>query len=269
MNYENVQFLCSNFRGLNIDSFNLAISYFNKVKTEYLISDKNKNIESCNFILHSLGDKKTYSNYNKAVEYFNKDSFETAISYFEKVKIDSLKKEIKNNIELCNLFLSNYFFHEEKQAYFIDKRDNHKYKVVKIGKNIWMAENIAFKTNTGYWESDKKTNVYKYGYFYNEEISKSVCPDGWHLPKKSEWEELIDYIGGFSNNLRSEEWDNGKNSLGFSALPTGYHISSNIHQPNMSYWRTDESYITFDGFKINTTNVASNSYYFPVRCVKN
>ena len=72
---------------------------------------------------------------------------------------------------------------------------------------------------------------------------KGICPSGWHIPSKAEWEELIDYVeskNGCSyctgKHLKSKSgWDdyedretgeiiahgNGTDTHGFSALPGG------------------------------------------------
>lgn len=39
-------------------------------------------------------------------------------------------------------------------------------------------------------------NVLKFGYLYDWETSKNVCPTGWHLPSNDEWTILIDNLGG-------------------------------------------------------------------------
>lgn len=98
---------------------------------------------------------------------------------------------------------------------FIDKRDNKKYKWVQIGKQIWMAENLAYTGNNGHqkhitngnfndnWENNyngwcyydnDSLNKNKYGVLYQWKAAKKACPAGWHLPSHEEWSELENYL---------------------------------------------------------------------------
>jgi uncharacterized protein (TIGR02145 family) len=112
---------------------------------------------------------------------------------------------------------------------FTDSRDGKIYKTVSIGTQTWMAENLAYKASSGCWSYDNNaTNVTIYGYLYEWETAKKVCPSGWHLPSDAEWTTLTDNIG---DNVADEEmkstsgWNedgNGTNNSGFTALPGGY-----------------------------------------------
>ena len=49
--------------------------------------------------------------------------------------------------------------------YLTDSRDGKRYKTVEIGSQVWMAENLAFKSASGSWAYDNsQSNVTKYGY---------------------------------------------------------------------------------------------------------
>jgi uncharacterized protein (TIGR02145 family) len=58
---------------------------------------------------------------------------------------------------------------------------------------------------------------------------QGVCPTGWHLPSKGEWEILINYVGTDSGSYRLKEtgtlhWEfneGANNETGFTALPDG------------------------------------------------
>lgn len=109
-----------------------------------------------------------------------------------------------------------------------DSRDGKKYKTVKIGSQIWMAENLNYRTRDSYCYEDKISNCDKYGRLYTWDAAITACPSGWHLPTHAEWETLVTAVGGESGagtKLKSTSgWlkdGNGSDSFGFSALPAG------------------------------------------------
>jgi uncharacterized protein (TIGR02145 family) len=128
------------------------------------------------------------------------------------------------NIAMCSL--------AQVAGTFKDSRDGKTYKTVKIGTQTWMANNLAFKAGSGCCAYDNnKNNVVLYGYLYNWETAKNVCPTGWHLPSDAEWITLIDYEGGektAGNKLKEagiKHWGESNtgatNQSGFTALPGG------------------------------------------------
>jgi uncharacterized protein (TIGR02145 family) len=133
---------------------------------------------------------------------------------------------------------------------FTDSRDSKIYKTVKIGEQVWMAENLAYKPISGnYWAYDNKAdNIVVYGYLYDWETAKKVCPTGWHLPSDAEWTQLTDNLGGASaagGKLKAtRHWNSpntgATNETGFTALPGG-----------------SRSYSTFSG-------IGSNGYWWSV-----
>jgi len=112
---------------------------------------------------------------------------------------------------------------------FKDERDNKFYKWVKIGKQVWMAENLNYETRYSVCYNDSTAYCDKYGRLYNWDATGTACPSGWHLPNGEEWDILIAAVGGGKFLKSTSGWNdyngksgNGEDKYGFSALPGGY-----------------------------------------------
>ena len=105
-----------------------------------------------------------------------------------------------------------------------DCRDGNTYKTIKIGNQIWMAENLAYEDGYYTIANNKDQNyIKKYGYLYSWNAAKSACPQGYHLPTKAEFETLLDNYGGGKNfNNKNYKALISGGASGFSALLGGY-----------------------------------------------
>lgn len=109
-----------------------------------------------------------------------------------------------------------------------DSRDKKKYKTVKIGSQVWMAENLNYKTENSYCYEDESSNCDKYGRLYTWAAAKKACPSGWHLPTRGEFDTLFESVGGTniaaSKLVSKNGWYMGggyEDYYLFSALPAG------------------------------------------------
>jgi uncharacterized protein (TIGR02145 family) len=129
----------------------------------------------------------------------------------------------------------------------IDKRFDAEefYPTVKIGDQWWTAKNMFYEpvwnstkidtmraTCYDIWKNPSPENwqlCNYYGLLYTAysacdlkmwENVQGICPDGWHLPTRKEWETLIETIGGI--NSAKELLPGG--STDFNALFAGWGI---------------------------------------------
>ena len=141
---------------------------------------------------------------------------------------------------------------EPAEGSFTDPRDGKTYRTVKIGDQVWMAENLNFDS-------------------------------GWHLPDLAEWKMLLAAVGGDSiagMKLKSTSgWNsdgNGTDDFGFTVLPAGGWGSKDFVGEAAAFW-TSEWYGEYDdyayGIRLYTDTIVrkfNGRKYIghSVRCVK-
>jgi len=150
---------------------------------------------------------------------------------------------------------------EDKFGFFIDSRDEQKYKWVKIGNQTWMAENLKFDTENSkcpggmyYWE---KLDCELYGRLYDWSAAMEACPNGWHLPSNVEWQELIDFTGGYdvAGKKLIVKNEGGVDEYGFSALHDGYCQKTIDH-----YWTDCDNIICDNALCYEVLNYCRYKY---------
>ena len=169
---------------------------------------------------------------------------------------------------------------------YSDQRDGQTYRWIKIGEQIWMAENLNYKTGDSWCYDNKATNCNKYGRLYNWKSATTACPDGWHLPSNAEWSILVDYLGGSKvagsklKETGTTHWQSpntgAANESGFSALPGGCHYTNGGFDSlgYYGYWwlasrkgpRRLCCYLNYDTDKVSLSYVFGGG--FSVRCVR-
>jgi hypothetical protein len=128
---------------------------------------------------------------------------------------------------------------------------------IKIGEQIWMAKNLNVAAEGSMCYENKDSYCATYGRLYNWETAKKVCPKGWHLPTKDEWNKLeLDSIHLFralpGGSCSSPNFCRNIGSLGF-------WWSSTPSEGGLAYGHSMES-AQLKGY--------DKTYLFSVRCIK-
>lgn len=171
-----------------------------------------------------------------------------------------------------------------------DLRDGQTYKTVKIGDQVWMAENLGHETTSSICGEKEFLTLYGCLYSWNE--AKTVCPVGWHLPSQAEWNTLIEFVGDSSTagkilkatNTWSDKghYKDGTDDYGFTALPGGVRLPQRgkTHQTFVNsgafFWSAtevddDESITLVLRYENDAATLFENDKDagVSVRCVKN
>ncbi len=234
--------------GLDLTSLSFTISNTGNHKLSYII---NTSQDDWITVYPLSGDVTNETDTIRVT--INKTDLSDSIAYKEKIEITSTggPEPLQNIIDI---YLNGV----------LDIRDFKYYKIVRIGTQTWMAENlnageeISIVTGTPlnndkiekfcYRMEISNCNIYGGLYSWRELMdynlsdsgtigtTQGICPNEWHVPTEKEWLTLINYLGtGGGGKLKesgTDHWmspNNGAtNETGFTALPGGYLEDRNV-----------------------------------------
>jgi uncharacterized protein (TIGR02145 family) len=196
------------------------------------------------------------------------------------------------------------------------------YKTIVIGSQEWMAENLntsiyrngdaiatdltniewqnTINTHLGAWayHNDDASYACPYGKLYNWYACadpRQLCPTGWHVPTDTEWNDLINYLGGNeiagfemktkgSVESRTGLWysgyQNASNNSGFSGTPGDARYPNGVYSSigYTGYWwsssensfNTNVASMSFLSYSLNDAlrNDYDKQAGFSVRCLR-
>ena len=190
--------------------------------------------------------------------------------------------------------------------------NGNEYASVIIGNQEWMASNlIVSHYNDGttipnvasLWSStdtpawcwyDDDSAAYSHlgklynGYAVSVNNPKNICPVGWIVPSKSQWDELDSYLRdvysteialAIKDTVGWQNGSNGTNELGFSAIPGGERTQNGyFYIYDKTYFYTSDEHETTSQNGIakavwgSSSRISSSSsgkgYAYSVRCMK-
>ena len=168
----------------------------------------------------------------------------------------------------------------------VDERDGQTYKTLKVGGQVWMAENLNYQIGVKHCFHD---SCAQYGRYYSWSTAmdsagvfstnglgcgdglicspdypvRGICPAGWHLPNKFEIEPLVPELGGLMEIVAQGE-DSSMQSIFAERFLTRTDMwSSTDENENMT------SFLFFDNESYSLYPATCMKYrLLSVRCVK-
>jgi uncharacterized protein (TIGR02145 family) len=179
---------------------------------------------------------------------------------------------------------------KDKAALTVTDIDGNVYKTVKIGDQIWMAENLkvtqfndgtslSMVTDPTTWGDpaitepmasfydNKAENIDKYGLLYNWYAisSNKLAPKGWHVATEADWDNLKNYLktnaGGKLKEKGVSNWLSpnigATNETGFTCLPSGLRWGGD----GKFLWQKEQAYFWTISQDLNSMSPIYNLYY--------
>ncbi len=164
--------------------------------------------------------------------------------------------------------------------------DGNEYRVVRIGSQTWLAENLrTTKYRNGnaishlpdakswlsasagaysWYNNDATANKATYGALYNwfaVKDQRQLCPADWHVPTQADWTKLEDFLGGGAvaggrlKDTGLSRWIQNPGVTGFAALPGGLRfVGRPIHNPAGTFDVLGYTGLWWTANELGTTN---------------
>jgi len=166
------------------------------------------------------------------------------------------------------------------------------YPSVTIGALTWMSKNMDKKVKGSFCYDEDPRYCEKFGRLYTWKAASTVCPKGWDLPSKYDWDELFREVARFGRvgtALKSMDgWENdggGKDFFGLRVLPSGVRLrgmsAQGIENPYEKigerghFWTSTTrgsdkaKFVVFADTSANVMEGVGDRYFgFSVRCVR-
>ena len=186
-----------------------------------------------------------------------------------------------------------------KYGEYLDVRDTQVYRTVTIGTQTWMAQSLKYvigKKNSNDTCSSvgceyKWAQVMDLDSSYNDQnaaslinrVHQGICPDSFHVPTNSEFQELYDYVksaiskSSVTTELNSSyawETKTGDDEFGFSMAPmtpggrAAFWTASEVSYYRSYRWFKDYEYNSFSGEKFSNTISDEKFRLLQLRCLK-
>lgn len=243
-------------------------NYIDFMTKNFTFQKSQGQIETNDYLLFlsalSLNDTSSWKSFID--KYFANPIMNLKLELFINQKIEELKSI---GIEFSNI--------GQVAAYLKDKAiarqiENENYlssiKEVKIGNQVWMSENLKLKI-----ENSANYTIYENKYYYSLDIdNKGICPKGWRIPSKQDWNILVTSLGG---DLKIAYDMLLKDELGFHP-----DFSLRVYKVNSDWTfynstQTHKSIIMIDNNKLKTfdfdgerRDYEGEKSYIPCRCIK-
>ena len=187
---------------------------------------------------------------------------------------------------------------EEEPETTVTDIDGNVYDIIEIGTQSWMAENLkvtrlndgsgidnttdnnTWSTLSGSaycWYDNNASNKNAYGGLYNYYAVQTgkLCPMGWHVPTKNDWEKLQTFLGGEGvaggkmKETGTTYWASpntgANNESGFNARGGGVRLSNGTFGDLKNYglwWSSsaDGAMIWFVSINYANGNLATQAY---------
>jgi uncharacterized protein (TIGR02145 family) len=164
-----------------------------------------------------------------------------------------------------------------------DVTGNH-YETVLVGKQIWMAENLAttqyndgtnipLVTDNSAWvalttpaycwyDNDSATNAPDYGAMYNWYTvnTGNLCPAGWHVPTDDEWKTMEMFLGMTQAQADATEIRGNDEGAKLKETGTAHWSSPNVATNSSGFTALPGGYEGF--FEVNFTGLYNNAYFW-------